>query len=116
MKLFLWHFIDSKDGWITSSLAVAHAAEHGPWLARKLREWSHAYIKDHNHLPLNRYGCWNVSLLEDEDLAQEIHLHLQGIGKWVKAMDIVHYLNTPEMKTQLKLKKTISLATAQQWM
>jgi len=31
-------------------------------------------------------------------------------------MDIVHYLNTPKMKTQLKLKKTISLATAQRWM
>jgi len=116
MKMFLWHFFDSTDGWIVSSLAVAHAAERGPWLARKLREWSRAYIKDRDCLPLNEYGRWNVSLLEDEDLAQEIHLHLQGIGKYVKAMDIVHYLDTPEMKTRLKLKKTISLVTAQRWM
>lgn len=116
MKMFLWHFVDSTDGWIASSLAVAHAAERGPWLARKLREWSRAYIKDRDCLPLNEYGRWNVSLLEDEDLAQEIHLHLQGIGQYVKAMDIVHYLDTPEMKTRLKLKKTISLVTAQRWM
>ena len=99
MKMFLWHFFDSTDGWIVSSLAVVHAAECGPWLARKLREWLRAYIKDRDCLPLNEYGHWNVSLLEDEDLAQEIHLHLQGIGKYVKAMDIVHYLDTPKMKT-----------------
>ena len=95
---------------------MAHAAERGPWLARCLREWTHTYISDHENLLLNTYGCWNVSLLEDEDLAQEIHLHLQGIGKYVKAMDIVHYLDTPEMKACLSLKKTISLKTAQRWM
>jgi hypothetical protein len=66
--------------------------------------------------PTNLYGCWNVSLLEDEDLAQEIHLHLQGIGKYIKAMDIVHFLDTPKMKARPNLKKTISLATAQHWM
>ena len=54
---------------------------------------------DRKLLPVNIYGRWNVSLLEDEDLAQEIHLHLQSIGQFVKAADIVHYLNTPEMKT-----------------
>ena len=43
-------------------------------------------------------------------------MHLQGIGKYVKAMDIVHFLDTPKMKARLKLKKTISLATAQRWM
>jgi hypothetical protein len=62
------------------------------------------------------YGYWNVSLLEDKNFAQEIHMHLQGIGKYVKAIDIVHFLDMPEMKVRLKLKKTISLATAQRWM
>ena len=47
---------------------------------------------------------------------QKIHLHLQGIGKFVSAMDFVRYLDTPEMKASLKLKKGISCATAQQWM
>jgi hypothetical protein len=116
MKMFLWRYVDSPDGWIASSLHVAHAAERGPCLAKRLREWTRAYIKDPECLPFNVYGRWNISLLEDEDLANEISLHLQGIGKWIKAMDIVHFLDTPEMKLRFKLKKTISLATAQRWM
>ena len=40
-------------------------------------------------------------MLEDEGLAAEIHLHLQGVGKHVKAMDIVHFLDTPEMLKRL---------------
>ena len=96
--------------------SVAHAAERGSWLAKQLRLWSRAYINDCECLPVNQYGRWNVSLLEDEDLAQDIHVHLQSIGKYMMAMDIVHFLDTPEMKARLKLKKTISLATAQRWM
>ncbi|KAF8578935.1 hypothetical protein K439DRAFT_1648626 [Ramaria rubella] len=118
--MFLWAYINglhANDGhWITTSLEVAHAAERGPWLARQLWEWTCAFVKDQTVLPLNVYGRWNVSLLEDEDLAQEIHLHFQSIGKYVRAMDIVQYLDTPEMKMCLKLKKMISLATAQCWM
>ncbi|OJA12700.1 hypothetical protein AZE42_02870 [Rhizopogon vesiculosus] len=29
---------------------------------------------------MNIYGTWNSSILEDEDFAQELLLHLQGIG------------------------------------
>src|ERR1700685_3131884 len=66
MKPFLWWYISSKDGWIASSLQVVHAAEHGSWLAKQLRLWSQAYINDCKCLPVNQYGCWNVSLLEDK--------------------------------------------------
>jgi hypothetical protein len=55
-------------------------------------------------------------VLEDEDLAQELHLHLQGIGKYVAAQDIVDYMATDEMKACVKLKNGISLRTAQRWM
>ena len=98
------------------SLEVAEMAEWGPWLACQLKLWTHTFIADHNSLSQNCYGQWNTSLLEDKYLAQDIHLHLQGIGKFVKAMDIVDYLETPEMKAALKLKKNISLMMAQWWM
>lgn len=65
---------------------------------------------------MNIYGTWNSSILEDEDFAQELLLHLQGIGKFVKAMDIVDYVARPNIMTHLKLTKTISLATAKHWM
>ncbi|KAG1753997.1 uncharacterized protein EDB91DRAFT_1043616, partial [Suillus paluster] len=65
---------------------------------------------------MNIYGTWNSSILEDKDFAQELLLHLQGIGKYVRAMDIVEYLDQAKMKSRLKLTKTISLSTAQCWM
>ncbi|KII89329.1 hypothetical protein PLICRDRAFT_110047 [Plicaturopsis crispa FD-325 SS-3] len=107
----------TKDArWIAASLHVAHAAQRGPWFARRLREWTRAYISDRETLPVNIYGTWNRSALEDEDMANEIALHLQSIGKYVKALDIVFYLDRPEVKQRFQMKKTISLATAQRWM
>ena len=118
IKLFLWAYINAtgRGAWISASLQTAKNVGEGPWCARMLRKWTRAFIIDRNDLPRNLYGQWNVSMLEDEGLAEEIHLHLQSIGKYVKAMDIVHYLDTPEMKERLDRKKTISLATAQRWM
>ena len=52
----------------------------------------------------------------DKMLAQEIHVHLQGIGKYAKAMDVVDLLDTPEMKEQLNHTTTIHHATAKHWM
>jgi hypothetical protein len=102
--------------WTASSQVAAAAAGKGSWLARKLREWVHCLIRDETDLPTHSYGKFNSSILEDEDLAEEIHLHLQGIGPWIKAADIVQYLNTPEMKARLNLKKPISERTARRWM
>ncbi|KAJ7906699.1 hypothetical protein B0H13DRAFT_1619195, partial [Mycena leptocephala] len=104
--------------WNASSLAAAHAAQKGPWTARKLRRWTRAFIKDPKNLPTSPYGSWNKerSVLEDADVANEIAIHLQSLGKYVKALDIVHYIDQPEVKKRLGLKKGIHLATAQRWM
>ncbi|KAK7015282.1 hypothetical protein R3P38DRAFT_2786804 [Favolaschia claudopus] len=104
--------------WISASLTAAHAAQKGPWLARKLREWTRAFMKDSDDIPMSPYGSWNRErcILEDADVANEIAMHLQSLGKYVRALDIVHYIDRPEIKTRLKLKKGIHLATAQRWM
>jgi hypothetical protein len=49
-------------------------------------------------------------------VSQDIHVHLQGIGKYVKAEDIVQYCAQPKMLACLKHTKTISLATACLWL
>lgn len=85
-------------------------------MARRLREWVRAMVEDKTDLPISLYGRWNSSILEDEDLAQEIHLHLQGIGQYVSAADIVRYVATDEMQERLNLKKTITQRTARNWM
>ncbi|KAF8166542.1 hypothetical protein K438DRAFT_1502354, partial [Mycena galopus ATCC 62051] len=103
--------------WISASLAAAHAAQKGPWVARKLRQWARAFMKDPSDIPKSPYGSWNRerSILEDANVSNEIAIHLQSIGKYVKALDIVHYIDQPEVKKRLGLKKGIHLATAQRW-
>jgi hypothetical protein len=56
------------------------------------------------------------SQIDDEDVTAEIALHLQSLRPYVCALDIVHYTTIPEVKAQLKIEKTIHLATAQRWM
>ncbi|KAK7059550.1 hypothetical protein R3P38DRAFT_2758972 [Favolaschia claudopus] len=110
------HSVQSR--WISASLAAAHAAQKGPWAARKIRQWTRAFMKDSKDLPKSPYGKWNRerSILADADVSSEIALHLQSVGKYVKAMDIVHYIDRPEVKRRLGLKKGIHLSTAQRWM
>jgi hypothetical protein len=65
-----------------------------------MQEWVQAFIADHSALLVNIYGCWKVSALAEEDLATEIHLHLQSKGKFVAAIDIVQYLDLLDVKSQ----------------
>jgi hypothetical protein len=53
---------------------------------------------------------------KDKTLAQDIHLHLQGIRKFVKSMYLVDFIDTPVMCKQTRLTKQMHLATAQRWM
>jgi len=127
LRQFLWNYTDPdstahglgnrfKSLWKAASNQTAHALTKGDYLARNLQKWGCAFIADCEDIPINLYGAWNESILEDEGLAQEINLHLQGIGKYVKAMDIADFLDTPEMKRRLNRTKTIHISTAQRWM
>ncbi|KAF7373764.1 hypothetical protein MSAN_00588000 [Mycena sanguinolenta] len=107
---------DGYAEWAKCADIIAKSAGKGSWLSRRIREWTVDFIRDENNLPTAEYGKMNGTILEDEDLAQELHLHLQGIGKYVAAQDIVNYMATDEMKARLKLKNGISLRTAQRWM
>ena len=102
--------------WTSSSETIRLTQGRGPWFARSLRKWTHTFITDHGALPENPYGKWSTARLYDEDLIDEIQLHLQSIGKYVRAADIVEYLNRPEVQEHLKIKKSISLSTAKRWM
>ncbi|KIK76505.1 hypothetical protein PAXRUDRAFT_169730 [Paxillus rubicundulus Ve08.2h10] len=102
--------------WVKASEKAAHAHQKGKHVARKLRKWLWSFIESCSELPVNLYGTWNTCLLEKGDLAKEIHEHLQGIGKCIRAEDIIHFLDQPEIRQKHSLKKTISVTTAQHWM
>ena len=74
------------------------------------------FINDSKDLPQINHGGGVKSLIDDEDIAQEIKIHLQGIGKYIKAEDIVQFCGTPEMLERLGRTRSISLATAQRWL
>lgn len=89
-----------------------------PTHARNLWRWSKAFIKDRSDwpIPLNPNNNHTGSRIDDPDISSDITNHLQSIGKYVHALDIVHYLSNSETQKQLSIKRVISLATAQRWM
>ncbi|KDQ11231.1 hypothetical protein BOTBODRAFT_162994 [Botryobasidium botryosum FD-172 SS1] len=116
--MFLWFYVNHKDGlgWTAASKRAAEAFEGGEWMANRIRKWSRDFIADRACLPINRYGKWNISRIADEDFQQELLLHLQGIGKYVRAQDIVDYVKNEEVQARIGLTRPISLTTAQRWM
>jgi hypothetical protein len=118
MKMVLWCFIDPINGksWNDTSSDVTQTLERGPYFARKLREWTRAYIEDRS-IPENQYGTWAESLVDNENLRQELNMYLQSIGKYVTAIHLVQYMVHDDMKTHWKLKwDGISHAMAVWWM
>ena len=126
MRSFLViYYIDPIRGknWIESSLDAIQiwdaGRQHrttGKWAARELRQWTKSFIHDRRNLPINQYGKSNVSRIEDEDLRQDVLLHLQGIGKYVRAMDIVNFTKQDDVQKKYDLKKPVCLTTALRWM
>jgi hypothetical protein len=118
MKVFLVRYTSVSPllSWKKASEDAAVSSEKGRHTAENIRKWTRAYIRNRDDLPYNMYGTWKLSLLKNGDLAKELHEHLQSIGKYVRAIDIVHYLERPDVQERFNLKQSISLATAQRWM
>ena len=98
----MWRFInpDSREfnSWEAGSKSSAADLEHGDYQAHKLREWTQAFTSNCENLPMNKNRHFQLTLIDkDESLVQELHLHLQSIGKYVKAEDIMNFLNSDEM-------------------
>ncbi|KIK76127.1 hypothetical protein PAXRUDRAFT_18429 [Paxillus rubicundulus Ve08.2h10] len=127
MRLLLWTFIDRTKPtrtqgrpcgpqWMSASLTTAHTHEKGPYYARQLCSWTKAFISDRDELPFDLYGASKISKLNDEELTSELHAHLQSVGKFVKAANLVQYISDNNVQKQFGFKSTISLATAKRWM
>ena len=118
MEMLLVLFVDKEKpiAWIQASQNVARYNQKGIYTAKMIRKWTQSFIEDRHNLPINLYGSWNTSMLDDGELAKDISMYLLSKGMYVRAMDIVHYLEDPEVQKKHSLTKSISLATAQWWM
>lgn len=106
--------------WREASLVVAKSQGHGVYHARNIRTWIHQFLH-HGKLPLHQYGRFRSCVLEDEDFSQDIQLHLLEVAKggYVRAQDILDYVEKPEVQERLGglgKKSKISLRTAQRWL
>ena len=96
------------------ALQVAWQLEKGEWFVCCLCQWTKQYIQDQTNLPIHKQNS-QPSHIENEELAVEIKLHLQSIGKYICAMDIIHYLEDPIVQKHYGLSQSVSLKTAQRW-
>ncbi|TFK57980.1 hypothetical protein BDN72DRAFT_907226 [Pluteus cervinus] len=110
MKLLCYNFVDmqtvhSLSVWIAASLKTAASLGRGPYYAKQLRLWTQAYIKDHKNLPAPHYPQqFGRSLLSNKEFTQMLEAHLQSLGPYLCAKDIVDYVKRPEIMAKLKLK------------
>ncbi len=102
--------------WAASSLQAAVFLGRGVYCARVLCRLVRAFIADRTLLPINPYGSFKESMLANQDLLQDINLHLQELEKDITALKVVEYLARPEVKDKYGITKTISLRTAQQYL
>jgi len=109
---------DLNYSWWNASLIASKAAEHGVNHARNLRSWIRQFLHSEK-LPLHRYGTYHSSILDNEDFAQDIQLHLTEIAKegYIRAQDVVDYVATPGVQAKLGSKgRSISVRTARRWL
>lgn len=106
----------SKGSWMAASVQAAQAHGEKPGHARQLRRDAKTFVAS-QEVPANPYGAWSKLQIEaDEEFAQDINLHLQSLGKYVKAHDIVTYLEQPDVQVKWGLKNTVSDSTVKRWM
>ena len=105
----------TPENWIGASLDVVRTFLHKPSKARTLRRWAREYLVDRT-LPTQAYGTWTSSVLENDELQQDLCTFLQSKGKYIRAQDVIGYLGDPEVQARFGVKKGISLATGKWWM
>jgi hypothetical protein len=116
MTTCLNHFLGrAPQGFIDASECAAQGQRRGATYARSIRRWICHFMAT-GDLPENNHGWWNVSTLEDEDVANEVKLHLQQVGRYARAEDIVAFLTNPDTRAQQKIVKEVSIRTAQRWL
>jgi len=113
---------DTRGVWQEASLTASRLLGHavpgskrpGERRSRDLRKWVRDFIGDREEVPLCQWKTTGRSLIDDEDLAQEIHAHLQSLDpSAVGGEAIVRFIDSPEMLARLQRKKSISVRTAE---
>lgn len=104
-----------QKSWLEASELAAVGAGRGPYLARQLRTWVVQYVASKT-LTLILPVQFKRSMVNDEDIKNEIKIYLQAQGKWIKVAHIIQFFQQEEIKQKYGLTKVISERSACRWM
>jgi hypothetical protein len=102
--------------WGLSARQAAIGAGRDVYCARRFANLSREYIASRKVLPINPYGTWKQSMLADEDLANDVHEHLQELGKFITADKLVDYLSREDVMDKHGLDRKINVRTARRYL
>jgi hypothetical protein len=105
--------------WRKASEIVAKTQGRGTNHARHIREWVVGFLRWRD-LPFHRLNWKRPTILDDEDVAQEIKMRMMAKGGFLKAEDVVEIVASPELQAIFArkgiTKATISIKTALRWL
>jgi hypothetical protein len=102
--------------WIPALQMAAQTKGYGLTKAESMRRWARDMLEDPTDLPINLYGSWNESMLEQGELADKLKAHLTSIGKNVTGRDVAEFLDRPEVQAKHGLAKSVSVTTGDWWL
>jgi hypothetical protein len=107
--------------WREASMVVAKAQGHGVRRARSIRTWILDFVRE-GRLPLHSYCYTRETVLEDEDVLQEIQgvLTEKARGGFIKTEDVCDIVVSERVQNAFARlgvhKPSISKTTAQRWL
>ncbi|KAI0280561.1 hypothetical protein BC826DRAFT_924333 [Russula brevipes] len=106
--------------WRRASEVVAKTQGRGTNHARRIREWVLGFLKRRD-LPLHQLNWKRLTILDDEDIAEDIKTRMMEKGKgFMKAEDVVEIVASPEIQEVFAqkgvTKPSISVRTAHRWL
>jgi hypothetical protein len=107
--------------WREASMIVAKAQGHGSTRARSIRAWVLDFIRE-GMLPLHSYRYTRQTVLEDEDILQEVQGQLSEKARsgFIKAQDVCEIVASEKIQVMFARlgvhKPSISMSTAQRWL
>jgi hypothetical protein len=102
--------------WGAAACQTAVSLGRGLYCARTLVKMCRQYINDQTVLPVNPYGDWNESMIEDDGIAQDLAIHLQSLGKDITARKVVEFLSRNDVMEKHGITKKITVRTARRYL
>ena len=116
-------FLDEELGytWRKASLVIAKSQSHSVARARSIRLWALSFLQTRD-LPHPNYSWTRSTVLQDEDISQQIQAELgeKTKLKLIKATDLIDIISSPKIQDLFKLagidRPIISERTAHRWL